>query len=294
MKLLAPIQPAELPADALLVRLRSRRSTFELSDGEAAESPPGEVVSWVYHRLDKRLRKQLSPFLELMAMRSLTLGLRYVLNGEPVPHALMRHTLLAKPLQKLLAATLDSKATIARLEAVLVTDYPFAAGLAATYQNQGPGGVEQQLASGILQHGLNRSGSDVLNVTIRYLIDMRNLLTIRKFWRWQVAQMPPLTEGGAMETVLLKRIWLAHDDDRLVTLAARLAGGPGRFEKAVQMEQGLINGLSRTLRRASRDPLSIAVVIDYLWRSQVAAQNRLLQRILPAERQELLQEVLLL
>lgn len=294
MKLLAPIQPAELPADALLVRLRSRRSAFELSAGETAEGLPGEVVSWVYHRLDKRLRKQLSPFLELMAMRSLTLGLRYVLNGEPVPHALMRHTLLAKPLQNLLAATLDSKATIARLEAVLVNDYPFAAGLAATYQNQGPGGVEQQLASGILQHGLNRSGSDVLSVTIRYLIDMRNLLTIRKFWRWQVAQMPPLTEGGAVETALLKRIWLAHDDDRLVTLAARLTGGSGRFEKAVQMEQGLINGLSRTLRRASRDPLSLAVVIDYLWRSQVAAHNRLLQRILPAERQELLQEVLLL
>ncbi len=294
MKLLAPIQPAELPADALLVRLRSRRSAFELSAREATEGHPGEVVSWVYQRLDKRLRKQLNPFLELMAMRSLTLGLRYVLNGEPMPLALMRHALLAKPLQKLLAVAVDSKTAIARLEEGLVIDYPFAAGLAVTYQSQGPGGVEQQLASGILQHSLNRTGGDVLGATIRYLIDMRNLLTIRKFWRWQVAQMPPLTEGGALETALLQRIWLAHDDDRLVALAARLAGGPGRFEKAVQMEQGLINGLSRTLRRASRDPLSLAVVIDYLWRSQVAAHNRLLRRMLPAERQELLQEVLLL
>ncbi len=206
----------------------------------------------------------------------------------------MQQALLAETLQKLLAVTVDAKTLVSRLEAALVNDYPFVAGLAQTYHDQGPGGVEQQLANGLLQHALQQSGVGIIGVTIRYLIDMRNLLTIRKFWQWQVAQMPTLTTGGSITPEQLRRIWSSFDDDRLITLAARLAGETGQFEKAVQMEQGLINGLSRILRRASREPLSNAVIVDYLWRSQVEVHNRLLRRIMPTERQELLQEVLLL
>jgi len=294
MKLLATTPPAELPAEALLARLRGRRSTFDLADAERTELHPGAVTRWVYQRLDRRLRKALAPFLELLAMRSLTLGLRYVLNGEPPPEALLQNSLLAEPLQKLLVVAAETEETVARIEAALQGDYPFAAGLTETYRSQGPGGLEQQLANGILQYGLKRSPHTVIQATLRYLIDMRNCLTIRKLWRWQVAQAPPLTSGGTLAPELLHRVWTTHDDARLETLAARLAGGTGRFGESVQMEQGLINGLSRALRRAARDPLSLAVVVEYLWRSQVAAHNRLLKRILPAERQELLMEVLLL
>lgn len=294
MKLLSPIPPAELPAEALLARLRSRRAAFGQANGDRADLHPGAVTVWVYRRLEQGLRKPMTPFLELLAMRSLTLGLRYVLNGEPPPKALLQNTLLSNTLQQLLVVTADAEHTIVQLEAALAKDYPFAVALGETYRDQGPGGVEQQLASGILQHGLRNSRHAVIKATLRYLIDMRNCLTVRKLWRWQVTQAPPLSDGGTLSPELLRRIWGAHDDERLVTLAARLAGGTGRFAEAVQMEQGLINGLSRLLRRAAREPLDLAVVVDYLWRSQVAAHNRLLKRILPAERQELLMEVLLL
>jgi hypothetical protein len=290
MKLLTPTRPAELPAEALLARLRCRRAAISL----VKDTPATDTVSWVYKRLNRRLRKRLAPFLDLLVMRNLILTLRYTLAGDTAPDALLSKSLFAEPLQRLVATTEEANATIAQLEAILTDDYPFVAGLTATYQNQGPGGVEQQLADGILQHGLARVGNDILKETLRYLVDMRNCLMINKLWRWQVTQSPPLTTGGTLATISLQRIWAAHDSDRLARLAARLAGGPLTSTETIGMEQGLLRGLTRLLRRSGRDPLGLAVIIEYLWLSQLAVHNQLLRQTLASDREELLEEVLLL
>jgi len=293
MQLLATTQPAELPTDALLARLRCRRAAIDLASGKDTEAPPGEVVDWVYRRLNRQLRKRLGPFLDLLAMRNLILTLRYLLSEEDPPGSLRQNVLLAKPLQELILAP-DAETTIVRLESALVKDYPFVDGLTVTWRSQGPGGVEQQLASGILQHGLNRSGKGIVSKTLSYLIDMRNCLVVKKYWRWQVSQAPQLTDGGSISVDRLIRIWTTRDEDRLAALATKLGGIPTRSLEAVNMEQGLINGLTRLLRQAGRDPLGLAVVIEYFWKTQLAAHNRLLRNILADDRQELLEEVLLL
>jgi len=293
MLLLATTQPAELPTDALLARLRCRRAAIDLASGGETGTPPGEIVDWVYRRLNRQLRKRLGPFLDLLAMRNLVLNLRYLLSEENPPASIRQNALLAKPLQELMTAP-DAKTTIVRLEAALEKDYPFVEGLAVTWRSHGPGGVEQQLASGILQHGLNRSGKGIVSRTLRYLVDMRNCLVVKKYWRWQVSQAPQLTAGGAISVDQLVRIWTTRDEDRLATLVAKVAGMSAHYLEAVNMEQGLINGLTRLLRQAGRDPLGLAVVIEYLWRTQLAAHNRLLRNILADDRDELLEEVLLL
>ena len=127
--------------------------------------------------------------------RSLVLTLRYTLVGEVAPVTLLNSSLLAEALQQLVATTEDAEAIVAQLEAALVKDYPFVAGLTVCYGQQGPGGVEQQLVDGILRHGLDRAGNDLLNTVLSYLVDMRNCLMIHKLWRWQVTQAPPLTMG---------------------------------------------------------------------------------------------------
>ncbi len=293
MQLLATTQPAELPTDALLARLRCRRAAIDLASGSDTTGPPGEVVDWVYRRLNRQLRKRLGPFLELLAMRNLVLALRYLLAEENPPASVRQNALLAKPLQELMTAP-DTESTIVRLEAALERDYPFVDGLAVTWRSHGPGGVEQQLASGILQHGLNRSGKGIVNRVLSYQIDMRNCLVIKKYWRWQVSQAPQLTAGGAISIDQLVRIWTTRDEERLTALVAKLGGVSTRNLELVNMEQGLINGLTRLLRQAGRDPLGLAVIIEYLWKTQLAAHNRLLRSTLVDDRQELLEEVLLL
>jgi hypothetical protein len=64
--------------------------------------------------------------------------------------------------------------------------------------------------------------------------------------------------------------------------------------ETTKMEQSLLNGLTRLLRRAGRDPLGLAVIIEFLWKYQLALHNRLLRRLLSSEREELFGEVLLL
>lgn len=293
MKLLTPTRPAELPAEALLARLRCRRAAINLTAEHVTEVPATDVVRWLYKRLNGRLRKRLVPFLDLLAMRNLVLALRYTLAGEPPPTTLANNALLAEPLQRLVVRAGEADKTMAQLEAALSSDYPFVAGLAVTYGNQGPGGVEQQLADGILQHGLTQTGNETLKGALRYLIDMRNCLMINKLWRWQVNQAPPLTEGGSFATTSLQRVWAAHDSERLIGLTTRLAGEPLLSTEAIGMEQSLLRGLTRWLRRAGRDPLGLSVIIEYLWLAQLAIHNQLLRQALAIDREELLGEVLL-
>jgi hypothetical protein len=295
MKLLTPTRPAELPAEALLARLRCRRAAIDLrTANHATEAPATDAVFWVYKRLNHRLRKRLEPFLDLLAMRSLILALRYTLAGESPPGAVLNHSLLTEPLKQLVAMKEEAEAIIAQLEAVLAKDYPFAVGLTPTYRNQGPGGVELQLADGILQHGLAKTGNDILKGTLRYLVDMRNCLMINKLWHWHVKQAPPLTAGGSFATTSLQRIWATHDRDGLARLAGRLAGKPLTSTEAVRMEHCLLGGLTRFLRWAGRDPLGLAVVIEYLWLVQLAVHNQVLRQALMPDREDLLEEVLLL
>jgi hypothetical protein len=294
MNLLTPTQPAELPTEALLARLRCRRAGIDLLSGQETERAVSDAATWVYQRLNRRLRKDLTPFLDLLATRSLILALRYALAGEAPPAAVLRHSLLAKPIQNIIVDTEAAETTVARLEAVLSGDYPFVAGLTTTYRDQGPGGVEQQLADGVLQHGLGCSANKKLKEALSYLVDMRNCLMIHKLWRWQVSMAPPLTSGGRIAETSLRRIWAARDSDRLTTLVVRLAGGPVTSAKTIALEQSLLQGMTRRLRNAGRDPLGLGVIIEYLWLTQLAIHNQVLRQLLGADREELLEEVLLL
>jgi hypothetical protein len=296
MKLLDSTKPAELPTEALLARLRSRRAGIDLLDPVATEST--EANLWVYQRLNRSLRRRLEPFFELLAMRNLTLQLRYLLAGE-LPPAVLNKSLLAKPLRELLAGRCENQTLIAQLEAALVSNYPFVSGLAATYREQGPGGVERQLADGMLVDAVKRTRTESLKKSIGYLIDMRNCLMLMRLWRWQVKHPPTLTTGGSLDRNNLQRIWARHDSERLTDLAERLTGEPLKNlktdgEGTVGMEQAFLRGLTRLLRRLGRDPLGLAIIIEYLWRNELAMHNHLLRQALSADRDSLLEEVLLL
>lgn len=296
MKLLDSTKPAELPTEALLARLRSRRAGIDLLDPVAAEAT--EATVWVYQRLNRRLRRRFEPFFELLAMRNLTLQLRYLLAGE-LPAFITNNSLLAKPLRQLLANSVEDQDLIAQLEAALVSDYPFAVGLATSYREQGPGGVEKQLTDGMLVDALKRSRDVPLKRTLGYLIDMRNCLMLSRLWRWQVKQPPALTAGGNLDRNNLQRIWARHDSERLTSLTERLTGESLRNSKmdggvTIGMEQAFLRGLTSLLRRLGRDPLGLAVIIEYLWRVELAVHNQLLRKTLSDDRDSLLEEVLLL
>lgn len=275
--LLAPPPPAELPAEALLARLRARRAALDLS-GESAGSPVSDAaMAWLHPRLAPSLRRALLPYLEIEAMHCLLLALRYRLGGEPVPFGLLHQPWLSGEPAGLLDRPGEVDTVLAALEQWLAGDYAFAAGLLNGYLRQGPGQVEQQLAAGILGHALTGARAPVVAMTVRFLVDVRNLLAVLRHWRWRVKAAPPLLAGGEVDSGSLARSWAAGDEGLFRRLAARLDGVELPDLEPRAAERALLSGLTRRLQRAGRDPLGVGVIIDYLWRCRVAARNRALQ-----------------
>jgi len=62
----------------------------------------------------------------------------------------------------------------------------------------------------------------------------------------------------------------------------------------IGMERAFLYGLTKRLRRLGRDPLGLAVIIEYLWRTELALHNQQLRQGLAEDRDSLLEEVLLL
>lgn len=277
--LLAPPPPIELPAEALLARLRARRAALDLH-GEGGGGPtPDAAMTWLHLRLERSLRTALTPYAEIMAMHSLLVALRHRLGGEPIPAGLLRQPWLAAELPVLLDQPGDAEQVVARLEAWLTDDYQFAAGLLNGYRQQGPGQIEQQLGAGILGFALAKARAPVVRMTVRFLIDVRNLLAVLRHWRWQLRSVPPLLDGGEVSTRDLRRTWKAVDRAAFTVMAARLAAGQLTDLDPRAAERQLLRGLTLRLRRAGRDPLAVGVIIDYLWRCRVAARNRALQQV---------------
>ncbi len=299
MKLLAPTPPAELPAEALLARVRSRRArlgsdlTAEPEPGTEADKALQDVLDWVYLRLDKRLRSQLRPYLQVLAMRLFELGLRYRMADEPLPDSLLQSRFLNPGLLDLLGSPADPLTLVTRVEAALVPDCPYAAGLGRAFRRQGPGAVETRLNNGVLQQSLAESRAGIVRTLIRCLIDTRNLLAVLRYWRWQTRIAPELVPGGTVSPEKLTRVWADEDRPRCRQLIQQVAKLPITTDQPREVERLLIRGLSRRLRRAGREPLGVAVILDYLWRQQLMACNRVLQRVVGQEQQELLTEALL-
>lgn len=281
--LLAPPPLAELPAEALLARLRLRRANLDRSGASPGAPEPAAAIAWLHPRLAGHLRTAVRPYLEIEAMHCLLLALRYRLGGEPAPAGLLHQPWLAADLAGLLDRPEEAAAMLARLELWLAGDYPFAKGLLAGYLRQGPGQVEQQLAAGMLGQALARARAPAVQMTIRFLVDLRNLLAVLRHWRWRVPVEPPLLAGGELDADRLARAWANGDVAMLKRLAARLADVLLADLEPRVAEGALLGGLTRRLRRAGRDPLGSGVIIDYLWCCRVAAHNRALQQVADGE-----------
>lgn len=302
MSLLQKKPDAAPPLDSLLVRVRCRRAQLDLSGandpwpGQTSENGLQGALQWLFKRLPPPAFKRLRPYLELLAGKTLVQALRLYRAGrrEAMARLLQRSLLHPELAERMLAAN-GNQALISLLERELKADYPQLAGLTAAYADQGPGGAEEWIAAGLLRHALARARDPALTFLLQRLTDLRNILVLAKYWRWQVTLAPPLLAGGTVSPVRLQRLWAARDEDGLGRLVVRLAGASqAPPQDARAMETLLLKGITAELRRLGRDPLGNAVLLDYLWRCQMAARNRALLAGLDDDSEALLDESMVL
>ena len=288
------------PQDYLFARVRYRRSQLDLSGvsdpwpGQTPEEGVQAACRWVFDRMNPALSRYLRPYLELVAGQSLIHALRLsrAEKRESLGHLLQR-SLLHPLLQKQIITATSIEPLAAFLERWLAPECPQMDGLLATYQRQGPGGLEEQLEAGLLRRAVSAVRSTPVCRLLTWLVDRRNLLSIAKFWRWQVEQEPPLLPGGSVSRVRLQRLWRLHDGAAFGLVVKRISGfdePPAADPPSIELS--LLQGISKDLHRLGRDPLGPGVLVDYLWCCQVAARNRALFLNLGEEQEYLLNETL--
>ena len=135
------------------------------------------------------------------------------------------------------------------------------------------------MTAGVLSQAVAKAREPAVLLTVRFLVDVRNLLALLRHWRWQLRQAPPLLAGGEVAAPLLTKLWADNDRGTFDRLAERLSPGWSPAFEPRTAEHHLLNGLGSRLRLAGRDPLGVGVILDTLWRDEMAARNHaLLQR----------------
>lgn len=285
--LLQPQPEFPPPLDFVLARVRYRRAMVDVT-GEQ-ESWPGQLTEkglqmalrWLYCRLPARSYQQLRPYFELLGGRSLVMALRlHRAEAEESLRRLLQQSLLHPDVAVLFHQTQTSEQMVSRLEAALTPEYAELQELTATYAEQGPGGVEEQIAAGLLQRACLQARATPLQALVARLIDLRNVLSVGKYWRWQVSREPPLIDGGTVALARLRRFWSSRDEAGLAQLVSRQARRSEVLSHDVRsMETCLLQGVTNEMQQFGKDPLGTGVLLDYLWRCQVAARNRALSRL---------------
>ncbi len=282
--LLQPQPEFAPPLDFLLARVRYRRALIDVTGGQdpwpgqSSEEGLQRALQWLFQRLPVASYRQLQPYFELLSGRSLVMALRlHRAETEDALRRLLQQSLLQRDIRDLFLQTEAPDKLVLRLEAALAPEYPELRGLMAIYTDQGPGGVEEQIAAGLLRRARLKARTAALQALVARLVDLRNILSVGKYWRWQVAQEPPLAKGGRVAPERLRRLWSVRDEAGLAQLVVRLARQPGPLpQDARDMELCLLRGVTAEMRRFGKDPLGPGFLLDYLWRCQVAARNRAL------------------
>lgn len=285
MELLQGVEDRGCPADYLLARIRGRRARL-IEDWQpflSAPLPPQYLeeavwemllreLAWVYWRMNGNLRGVFAPLFQYLELRTLFLCLRNKAASEQQKvESLLSLSLLSRKLKGRLVKSEDVLAAVAGVEEVLAAADRSFKGLGKIYAQEGPRAFEQAVTDRFLRHTVGAGPHPALGRFFGYLIDSRNVLGLYKRLRWGVKAPPAFLAGGRLREVLLRQVWEQKDLSGLDRLISRLTGtGP---KVGAKVEQALLTGMTRMLRRGGRDPLQVGVILDYLWRCQVEARN---------------------
>lgn len=269
--------------DYLYARLRCRQGELDsggllrrVQTGDPRQALLAEY-RWLYRQTNQRMRRKLRPVFEYFELRLLVVALRYLAAGDRTAVVQQLQQSLFHPrLRNIVQQAEQPVAAIRQLERLLGDQNPVFQGLAEIYLRQGPGGLEQALIGGSLQQAVKDSGDKQVRGFLRYLLDMRNLQALHKHLHWQVPSAPPLLTGGTIELAVYEKIWAGQDLDGLLILLQKFTRLPENPEENI--EDYLLQGLTKHLRQCGREPLQIGQVLDYLWRCQQATRLQGLQQ----------------
>jgi vacuolar-type H+-ATPase subunit C/Vma6 len=113
----------------------------------------------------------------------------------------------------------------------------------------------------------------VVREFVRRIIDARNVLALYKSLRLASKDPSVFIGGGSIAVERLKDLQERDDLFSVITLVRQAAGLAIAAPDPTQVEVALYRGITRFLKQEGKDPLSTALVLEYLWRCSLEVTN---------------------
>jgi hypothetical protein len=289
-ELLRDIASDGYPADYLLARVRARRAvlTAEWSAIRARGLPPGVTddviwerflreLGWLRSQANRRLRASVDPMLGLFELKTVVLCLRNKAVQRSAEIArLLAASQVADGLRVALSQETEVPAAVTSIAVALEPADGAAGSLRRSYAEAGLKGFETRLTRNYLLSISNARLHPPVRAFFAAFVDLRNLMTLYKQLRWEIADAEAFLPGGTIDVPRLQRIGAAKDTAGLDLLVREIAGraAPPLSTAEGSLETILLGSLSRRIRSLSRGEDPVGTVLDYAWRVYIHARNQ--------------------
>ena len=289
MEFLKKVKEGDYPTDYLLTRLRIRRASlakdWDALVGQGIDSIAGRSEGdiwesllrdyhWVYDRMNKRLHEIFRPFFLYVELRTIIICLRYkkAADKNKIKNVLLL-SLLSEELKYTIEDSEDIFPLLERLEGLFAAFLHRFKGLKKLYDEKGLKDVENLLVNSYVEHMMSINIHPILKIFFSYLVDMRNIITLYKYLRWDITRYPVFLHSGTIRERRLGRIFEKHQPSEIGNMMHMLTHMKTPELTGRNIEDMLMKGLSSMLKNMGKDPLSLGVILEYLWIRYITARN---------------------
>ncbi len=228
---------------------------------------------WVFGQMEEEVRRIFAPYFLYTELRTVFICLRY-LQGDRTQKAgeVLGESLLADSVKNDLRDG-ETSVAVERLERQFCRLSPEFTGLAVRYEEKGLREVEQHLTNSFLTAIISTPLHPVMKEFFSRIIDARNILSLYKSLRLSAKDPSVFIPGGTVAIEHLKDLLEKDDIFEVITLIRQASGISVAAPDPTQVEVSLYRGITKYLRNEGRDPLGLALILDYLWRCSLEVMN---------------------
>jgi len=273
------------PEEYLIARIRGKRVRL-IKDWEGLLSSPdisGLIRSygyisagwsgllkryrWIYSEMNNRLRTLYWPYFVWIEFRTLFISLRY-LKGGYIEKAqdILNISLLSQEIKRLMVSGGDFDSAIKELVNLLGGFYKGFLSAEERFLKKGISGLEIFMNNTLLEYLRFFKLDEPLRSFILYLIDMRNIINLYKSIKWNIP-LQDFIRGGRISHRILEELKNKGSLTGVLEIVRSMTGFSG------EVEDSLLKGLGRMLRKMSYEPDGKGLILYYLWCLYIENRN---------------------
>jgi len=279
-----PVQ-RNYPEEYLIARIRGKRVRL-IKDWEGLLSSPdisGLIRSygytsagwsgllkryrWIYSEMNNRLRNLFWPYFVWIEFRTLFISLRY-LKGGYIEKAqdILNISLLSQEIKKLVVSGGDLESTVKELTVLLAGFYKGFLFAEERFLKKGISGFEIFMNNTLLEYLTSLKLNEPLRSFILYLADMRNIINLYKSIKWDIP-LQDFIRGGRISYRILEELKNKGSLTGVLEMVRSITGFSG------EIEDSLLKGLGRLLKKRSYEPDGKGLILYYLWCLYIENRN---------------------